>query len=181
MPSIKEKQKDILWKLKLTEIDASVARRNVSEELSEKQFYNDDEIGFIHQENKSCIKIEDDGGINLFSSNVTGIRVDEKEESVGLFASKVSIISRDLNMYTSPTGLSWNGFYFNPTLYSKIGYGKKYEDKDIRVRTVFKRWDSEEGEYVDVYSDVPFYVRKPVKTVYNEDINDLLRDINISI
>lgn len=181
MPSVKEKHDAPEWKLKLMEVDASVAKRNISEKHNENRYYKDDEVGFIHQKNKSCIRIEDDGDINLFSSDILGLKIDKESESIKAFSSTTSLISESVNIYTSPMGFSWNGYYLNPTLYSKIGKGIPREDRDIRLRATFRRWDSEEERYRNIHTNIPLYLRKRTKTIYNEDINELLKDINISL
>jgi hypothetical protein len=186
MSQVDEKISGAVWKAKLLEIDASITRRNIPDKHSNARYYGNNEVGFIHQVNKSCIRIADDGDINMFVSDVSGIKIDKQSESVTEIADTVNVIAKKFNLVTSPNGFSWNGYYINPTLYTMLGRGLSHEDKDIKLTVTYKTWacineKKKEYGYVDAYKSIPLFVKKPVKTTYNQGVNDLLRDLNIPL
>lgn len=186
MSQVEEKISGAGWKARLLEIDSSITRRNISDKHSNARYYNSNEVGFIHQENKSCIRIADDGDINMFVSDVSGIKIDKQSESIIEIADTVNVVSKEFNLITSPNGFSWNGYYINPTLYTMLGKGVPHEDRDIKLMTIYKTWacvneEEKKYEYVDAYKNIPLFIKKPVKTTYNQGVNDLLRDLNIPL
>ena len=169
------------WKTKLAHLDASIVRHDVFGESNESRYYKSNEVGFVHQDNKTCIKIADDGDIDLFVSDVCGVKADKQTESITAVGDKINIVANSLNTYTQPTGFSWNGHYLNPTLYMKIGRGIDYEDKNIRLVVQYERWDYYHEMYRTVSSTVPLFIKKPVSNTYNEGINKLLTDMGIQL
>lgn len=181
MSEVDEKVSVSSWKARLLEMDASMTRRSVPNKHSEKRYYKEKEVGFIHQDNKSCIRIADDGDINMFASDVAGIKIDKQSESVIAFGNTINAIANEFNVCCSSTGFSWNGYYFNPTFYLELVARNYHANKDIKIYCRYRRWDRDEDKYIVAYKWEPLFIKKPVKTIYNEGINELLRDLNIPL
>jgi hypothetical protein len=169
------------WKMQLKQIDLSMAKRNMTNEFSDKRYYSPTEVGFIHQDNKSNIRIEDNGDIDIYSSEVFGIKVNKDEETINVSAQTTNLIAQNITLYTQPTGLAWNGYYLNPTLYMKIGRGIPKEDKNIRLAVQYETWDYYWERYKTVSATMPLFIKKPVSTIYDQSINKLLQDLDIPL
>jgi hypothetical protein len=169
------------WKLKLKQVEANMSRRDLYNISNNSRYYNPKEVGFIHQKNKSCIRIMDNGDINMFVSETCGINIDEDVQTINMIGGTTNLVSQNINLYTTPDGLSWNGFYINPTLYTKIGRGVPKEDKNIRLVVNYDTWDEEYNRYETVTRTMPLFIKKSNQTIYNDLVTDLIRDLDIPL
>lgn len=75
------------------------------------------EIGLKHAQTGATIKLRDDGAIEMFVNEDTGIRLDPKENTVIIYGDVVHVAAKDMDIHTRPHGFSWNKNLFNPALY----------------------------------------------------------------
>ena len=163
---------EVPWRRRLQEMDGIIARRPPVVGYAKRMKYQDEEIGVRHPDNKSYMKINTKGDIDLFVDETLGIKLDKSSQGMRIFANNTSIIAQDINFYTTPNGLTWNGYYLNPSLYT-------YEYKDFKLNGSYLTWDAKEERYVRTSMSIKPFVRKPQATIYNDGLGELLKNLNI--
>lgn len=73
-------------------------------------YFNENEIGFIHPENKSLIKIKDDGSIDIFTDDDVGVRVNPVEKRISFFSDKVTSQGKDWYIKTDSFNIESKDF-----------------------------------------------------------------------
>lgn len=104
-----------LLNIRVSELRNKDARFN---KIYEENFiYNEKEVGIRHIETKSRLKINDNGNIELFSDNNTGIIVNNEFGTTNLYGEAINENAPLIRMNTQPNGLMWNNHSMNPYLY----------------------------------------------------------------
>lgn len=86
-----------------------------------KQFvYGQREVGLRHPATESHIKIFDNGNIEMFAGDRSGIIVSDKHDTTNLYGDTVNVNAQDVYIRTKPLGLIWNGYALNPQLYQLL-------------------------------------------------------------
>ncbi|MCW4012303.1 MAG: hypothetical protein NWF07_04840 [Candidatus Bathyarchaeota archaeon] len=180
---IKDNDKDEYpgWIGSLIELDNGIGPYNYSEANRKKSAYSTNEIGLIHPENGSYMKVADDGDIDIFASEILGIKMDAQTESLRVSAAHASIIAKDLSIMTNPAGLSWNGYYLNPALYSKTGRGAPEEDKNLKLKCTVDVYNNSTEVYETKEVSIRPFITKPTTNTYSDDLNILLRDLGLEL
>lgn len=75
------------------------------------------DIAMEHPENKSALRVRDDGRIELFVSDETGILLDPTTDTIAFIAKHIYQVSTTNHTRTAPDGFLWNRHAFNAELY----------------------------------------------------------------
>lgn len=90
-------------------------------ELYEEQFvYNGNEVGMKNPTNDSHIKIFNNGNIEMYTGDTTGIIINDKYDTVSVHGDGFNVNTEYLNISTNPNGFRWNGHILNPQLYQLL-------------------------------------------------------------
>ena len=85
-------------------------------ELKKEPQPTPDDIIFKHPENGANIRIKDNGTIQIFADDNTGIKIDPNSGSIQHFSDKSIFQSEYINFHTDEKGLRWNYQPFNYNL-----------------------------------------------------------------
>lgn len=66
---------------------------NLGKTIEEDKKIKKKEVGIFHPDNEAIIKVDDDGSINLFSSEKTGIRIDKENDTIIIFGNEVQFMT----------------------------------------------------------------------------------------
>lgn len=127
------------------------------------QYFAENEIGLKHPKNGTMIKLKDDGAIEMFVNEDTGIRLDPKENAVLIYGDMIHMVSKDLDIHTKPSGFSWNKHVFNPALYFT-------DDKNP-----LPQFTSKQGK------DYSLFTAKPRPSLYDDKMKTLLSNLGIEV
>lgn len=75
-----------------------------------------DDVVLDHPENKSNVRIKDDGTIQMFAEGGTGLKINPRTETISLFAGNIAMQGDQINFHTEDRGLIWNYTPFNRAL-----------------------------------------------------------------
>jgi hypothetical protein len=155
--------------------DAPEWRLNLDKELTDgqpvdhekereaHQYVAENEIGLKHPNNGTTIKLRDDGGIEMFVNEDTGIRLDPKENAIILYGDVIHTVSKDLLLHTRPDGFSWNQNLFNPALY--------YTDD----KNPLPKFTTKNG------TDYALFSGKARASLYDDTVTGLLSNLGIEV
>jgi len=136
---------------------------NFEKERTSNYFISEQEIGFKHPQTGATIKLRDDGAIELFVNEDTGMRFDPKENAIIFYGDSIHMVSKDTHIHTRPHGFAWNQNTFNPALY--------YEDESHPLPS----FQSTEGKNYKVFGG------KARKSLYDEKIEGLMRNLGTEV
>ena len=85
-------------------------------ELKKRAMPSEDDIVLKHPNNKSNIRIKDNGIIQFFVNGKTGIKLDPKYNTINLVSDKTNMFSSKIHFMTEDDGLKWNFTPFNRAL-----------------------------------------------------------------
>lgn len=148
-------------------------KQNTSREMEKTVFISEDEIALKHPVTGATIKLRDDGSIEMFVNEDTGIRLDPIDNAITFFGDSVHVATKEMRIHTKPQGFIWNNHNINPYLY----YGDKDEDgRHIpRVSTVTRAGQGVE----ETASSVPIFQEQKRKQYYDKTTQNLMHDIGI--
>ena len=126
-------------------------------------YIHQDEVGFKHPKTGATLKLRDDGAIEMFVNEDTGLRLNPADNSVVIYGDNLHIVSKDTHVHTRPDGFSWNGNTFNPALY--------YEDEKNPLPT----FQSTAGKTHKIFSG------KDRKSLYDTKVIELLGNLGIEV
>jgi len=85
-------------------------------EIEKEKEPTPDDVIMKHPENGANIRIKDNGTIQMFAGNGTGIKIDPNSSSLQFFSDKTIFQSNYINFHTDRRGLRWNYQPLNPDL-----------------------------------------------------------------
>lgn len=158
------------WKIKIFELKN---RDSNTIKDYEKQFkFGPTEVGMRNRQTKSHLKIYDNGNIDLFAGDITGLRIDDFLDTIVLYGNKVAMDTQIVKLKTLPNGLIWNDYYMNPQLY-------QLDDEDFLLEGSVKYF-VEETEDVPAHWDRKSVSVKPfIKVRKDYEYSALLSELNI--
>lgn len=136
---------------------------NHAKEQETHQYIAENEIGLKHPKTGAVIKLKDDGAIEIFANEDTGIRLDPNENAIVLYGDVIHTVSKDMHIHTQPHGFSWNRNSFNPALY--------YTDE----KNPLPKFTSKDGGSYSVFSG------KARPSLYDKKIKSLLDNLGIEV
>ena len=121
------------WRKVVEEITSNVDTFSYKEEFEERRKIQENEVGIKHPKNDSFIKIKDDGTIEAFAGNGSGIRINA-DETVQVFGN-IQMIGNEVQGVTRINESSFNGNQLSgeyPSLKEKgISEGVKKIKKEV--------------------------------------------------
>ena len=141
--------------------------------------YTGTEPGISHPNTGAAVKLRDDGCIDIFAGENTGIRIDPNANSLNLFGDKVNIWSSETSIHTEENSLMWNYNPLNPDLYM-------HQDEDYLVSGTIKVLNEEETEekgypvYKRVAYNIPPYQDNKGYEILGKVIEDLMKKNNMT-
>lgn len=94
------------WKKDLLKM-TSVKNKNLYQEIEKDNKINPMEVGLKNNLSESQIKIKDDGSIDLFASENSGISI-KQDGTVVVFANRIQFLGTQIEMLSSLLGTSFN-------------------------------------------------------------------------
>ena len=122
-----------------------------------------DEIGLKHPKTGATVKLKDDGSMEMFVNDDTGIRLDPVANAILFYGDVIHTVSKEMNIHTKPHGFSWNGHSLNPAL--------QYEDEKI----AFPSFKAENG------TDYKLFSPKKRPSLYDSKVQELLNNLGIEV
>jgi hypothetical protein len=111
--------------------------------IDKESFYQSKDIGFVSPTSSAFLKLKDNGDIDLYSNELTGISFKNLNNTISLSAQNLNINSKTINIHTDDMGLRLNDFALNPLLYkSCLNDFNKEEYRDLKVRTSVRKWNT---------------------------------------
>lgn len=117
------------WRQVIETIDAEVDTFDYVKEARKRQKVREDEVGIKHPKNNSHIIIKDDGTIEAFAGNGTGIRI-KPDESMQIFGN-TQIIGNKFQGITGVNDTEFNGEKLSGEYPSLEEKGKSESLKDL--------------------------------------------------
>jgi hypothetical protein len=130
-------------------------------------FISEDEIALKHPRTGATIKLADDGAIEMFANEDTGMRFDPKDNSIIFYGDSVHFATKEMRMHTKAHGLIWNNHNFNPYLY--------YGDTNEEGRSIPKVTAENNGKS----SQVPLFQEQERKHYYDDKVFRIIEDLGI--
>ena len=160
------------WKARLLSLKNRSSNTALDHNL---QFqYTGGEKGFRNESTNSHVKISNNGNVEMFAGDDAGIIVNDKYDTVSAFGYGVNVHSQYLNISTTPSGLRWNGYIYNPQLYQLL-------DQDLLLDASVRYW-------VEATKDKPAHwerksiTLKPfIEVSGNDEFAGILNELGIPI
>ncbi|MEC4620931.1 hypothetical protein VST04_22825 [Bacillus paranthracis] len=159
------------WRQVLQNELVNFKAKSLEKELENWQFISEDEIALKHPVTGSTFKLCDDGSIEMFVNEDTGIRLDAKDNGIIFYGDSIHFATKEMRMHTKPYGFIWNNHNLNPYLY----YGDKVGEK----RNIPK------ASMVSMLQDGPSNINVPLfqeqkrKHYYDEKVTSMIEDLGI--
>jgi hypothetical protein len=159
--------KDRIAKIKNKDINTIVQH--------ERQFkFNKNEVGIRNTKTDSHIKVFDNGNIEMFAGDTSGITVSDAYDTVNLYGNAVNLNTHNINMYTRPYGLSWNGYLLNPELY------QLYDD-DFQLNGSVRYWVEATDKVPAHWERRSVSMRPFIRYTESDEFAALLTELGITI
>lgn len=160
------------WREVLQKELVNFEAKSLEKEQEKVLFIGEDEIALKHPVTGSTIKLVNDGSIEMFANEDTGIRFDPKENSIVLYGDSIHMATKEIRMHTKPHGLIWNNHNFNPYLY----FGDKVNGKRT-IPTIEANGVNANGEQVSV--NVPLFQEQKRKHYYDEKVTNIIEELGL--
>lgn len=155
------------WRKILHKENANFEAMNLSVEIDKYMFIGENEIALKHPQTGATFKLSDDGGIELFVNEDTGMRFDPRDNSIVFYGDSVHFASKETRIHTKPHGLIWNNHNVNPYLY----YGDK-QDGERSIPKVKMQNAVRETE-------APLFQEQRRKHYYDDKVNSLIEELGL--
>ncbi|MEK1829022.1 hypothetical protein AAAC51_07685 [Priestia megaterium] len=150
---------------------SNVSEMSLEKEQEKRQVIGEDEIALKHPVTGSTVKVCDDGAIEMFVNEDTGIRLDPKENNIIFYGDTIHFASKEMRMHTKPYGFIWNNHNLNPYLY----YGEK--DGDLRGIPKVSLNTFLNNETISV--SAPLFQEANRKQYYDAKVNSIIEELGI--
>lgn len=159
------------WRQVIQGEAANFNSKSLEKEQEKRKFIAEDEIALKHPVTGATIKVCDDGSIEMFVNEDTGIRLDSQENSIVFYGDSVHFASKEMRMHTKPYGLIWNNHNFNPYLY----HGDKVEG-ERHIPKVSLTGMQQDGQ---VNLNVPIFQEQKRKQYYDDKVVSIIEELGI--
>lgn len=158
------------WKLKLAELKNTEI--NTIKDHRVQFRYGEKEVGMKNPNGSSHIKIFDNGNVEVFAGDTTGIVINDAYDTMNLYGNAVNVNTYNMNICTRPYGLTWNGFVVNPQLY-------QLEEEDFQLDGTVRYW-VEATETMEAHWERRHTSVKPfIRSSESDEFNSLLIELGI--
>lgn len=155
------------WRQVLQKELTNFEAKNLESEQGSYVFINEDEIALKHPVTGATIKLADDGSIEFFVNEDTGIRLDPTDNAIIFYGDSIHLASKETRIHTKPYGLIWNNHNINPYLY----YGDKVEDERHIPKALMS---TVKGDL-----STPIFQEQTRKHFYDDKVNSLIEELGI--
>lgn len=118
------------WRKVIEEVSTNVGTFSYNKEFLKRRKIQEDEVGIKHPKNNSFIKIKDDGTIEAFAGNGSGIRINP-DETMQLFGA-IQVIGNKFQGVTQTNESSFNENKLSGNYPSLEEKGLSQELKDLK-------------------------------------------------
>lgn len=161
------------WR-KIVQAEMTQNKHIKSEEIQERiQTIQEDEIALKHPKTGATFKLCDDGAIEIFVNEDTGVRMDPKDNAIVFYGDVIHLGTKETRIHTKPYGLIWNNHNMNPYLY----YGEKVEGQRHIPRVTTTSKDSE-GKVIST-KNIPIFQEQKRKQYYDPKVKEFVSRIGI--
>jgi hypothetical protein len=165
------------WKQRYLALKMAKGVKDIADENDKDYLIKEDEVALKHPTLDSMIKLTDEGYIDIFASPTLGIRVDPKTQSINFFGDQLNFFSKNMNIVTKPTGLTWNKYQMNPSLYAESSTEKEQYlsgTKNYWVHDEEQGWHWERREW-----SIPSMVKNTSKTRYSDSMIQIMKSLGL--
>ena len=159
------------WAKVLQKENVNNTQMNLEKEQQKQQFIAEDEIALKHPQSGAIVKVRDDGAIELYVNEDTGMRFDPEDNSITLYGDSIHFASKEMRMHTKPYGFIWNNHNLNPYLY----YGDKVDDNRY-IPQVSLNTAPETGRTSTI---APIFQEQTRKHYYDDKVQSLIDELGI--
>jgi hypothetical protein len=139
----------------------------------EDQFkYNTTEVGMRNSKTDSHVKIFDNGNVEIFAGDETGVIINDQYNTVNFYGNATNVNSYNTNISTRPYGLSWNGYLLNPQLY------QLYDD-DLMLSGSIRYWVEATNKTPAHWARRTIDIRPFIKCSESDEFASLLSELGI--
>jgi hypothetical protein len=132
------------------------------------------EVGVIHPDTGSHIRLRDNGNIDMFASNGCGMRVNRDDEAIMIAASDLLLNTKNLDIKTEHTGFKLNGYILNPNLYL---FNNGQYVKNLKLKAIVDVYDAATGDFVTTDTEIkPFVTQARDIGYYDKNSLKLILD-----
>lgn len=160
------------WKLKLMELKNKEIN-TIKDNRAQFQ-YGKDEVGMKNPNTQSHIKIFDNGNVEMFAGDSTGIVISDMYDTLNLYGNAVNVNTYNMNVSTRAYGLTWNGFVVNPQLYQLY-------DEDFQLDGTVRYWVEATNTVPAHWARRPVSVKPVIRSSESREFNSLLSELGIPI
>jgi len=155
------------WRQVLKTEQTNLKGLDLDRSIEETKFISEDEIALKHPQTGTTFKLRDDGSIELFVNEDTGIRLDPKENAIVFYGDAMHFATKEMRIHTKPQGFIWNNHNLNPYLY----YGDKLPGRRIIPQL---KLETHYGA-----TSIPMFQEQARKTYQDSKVNELLNELGI--
>lgn len=159
------------WAKVLQKESVNSSKMNLEREKQKQKFIAEDEIALKHPSNGSVVKVRDDGAIELYVNEDTGMRFDPVDNSITFYGDSVHFASKEMRIHTKPYGFIWNNHNINPYLY--------YGDKVGNTRHIPRVTMNAGPETASSPVSVPLFQEQTRKHYYDEKVQTIIDELGI--
>lgn len=155
------------WRQVMQREATNFRTKNLEVEQEKWKFINEKEIALKHPKTGATIKLCDDGSIEMFANADTGIRIDQKENSIIFYGDTLHFATKEMKIHTKPYGFLWNNHNFNPYLYYGDKIGETRHIPKINLETFYGQ------------NNLPLFQEQTRKTHYDPKVQELISELGI--
>lgn len=162
-----------LWRQVLQKEVTNSHRIDLEKAQEDWSFISENEIALKHPKTGSTIKLADDGSIEMYVNEDTGIRLDPTENSIIFFGDSIHFATKEMRIHTKPHSFIWNNHNINPYLY----YGEAVGDERF-IPKVQTTTTDEDGDVLRA-ATTPIFQKQTRKQYYDETVTALIESLGI--
>lgn len=121
------------WRKVVEEVSTNADNFNYSEEFSKRRKIQENEVGLKHPKNNSFVKIKDDGTIEAFAGNGSGVKINPDETMQ--FFGNIQVIGNSFQGISQKNEATFNAKSFGDNYPSIKEKGLSQKLKDMKKET----------------------------------------------
>lgn len=144
--------------------------------------FQENEVGMSHWANNSVMAIRDNGCVDIFVAETTGIRLDPTAQSANYFSPKINLYGTRTHIRTDPYNFLWNGWKFNPEMYEwckRAPFTNYSRRRNFTVSCTYEVLTKDGWETRDI--GIRPYSEDTYKETYSPEVKNILDKLGIKI
>lgn len=160
-----------LWRQILQREMVNFEAMSLEKEQERILLIKENEIALKHPGTGATIKLGDDGSIELFVNEDTGMRFDSRDNAIIFYGDSVHFATKEMRFHTKPHGFIWNNHNLNPYLY----HGDKVEGERVIPKVNMEAAQSDGN----VSIAAPLFQEQQRKFYYDDKVSSIIEELGI--